>query len=100
MFRMSWNTLENVEEYFWKNLEYLGSSSCSGEQYLPMLTVEFAKKTFHSGEKMQNVEAAGMKQYAPSQKSLENAKKHSRILLLCVFNRLCLIFMLPTSIQP
>ena len=69
MFRMSWNTLENVK--MWKSIfgekktfEYLGSSS--GEQYLPMLTVEFAKKTFHSGEKMQNVEAAGMKQYAPS----------------------------------
>ena len=60
--RISWNTLEYLEisfkisKYaviFWKTLKYCGSSTCSGEQYLPMLTVEFAKKAFHSsGKKM------------------------------------------------
>ena len=29
-----------------ETLEYFGSSTCSGEQYLPMLTGEFAKNAF------------------------------------------------------
>ena len=51
--------------------------------------------------RMQNVQNG--KQYSAdassSQKSRENARIHSRILLLCLFKRFGLISMLPTSIQ-
>ena len=104
---ISGNILENLE-MCWnilETLEYLGSSTCSGEQYLPMLAEEFAKKAFHSGEKM----FGGCKISKPGSNILlmhrhRKAEKMQRYTLsysvIMCFHQICPPFMLPTSMKP
>ena len=82
----------DIFEYFWA-----ASAQCAGEQYLPMLTEEFAKRAFRW--KKMFVKEARCKFWsrkailrwcrAASQKCKE--KIHSRILFFCVFNRFDLL---------
>ena len=100
-FGMSWNIWKYLGKT-WNVLKYFGNLGISWKQHLLRWTISshvdrgICQKGFSQWRKdvwrMQNFEAG--KQYsadASSQKSRENAKIHSRILLLCVFNRFALL---------
>ena len=105
---MSWNFFWNIEiccnilenlEILWK--QHLLRWTISSHVDSGICQKGFSQQWKEDVWRMQNVQNG--KQYSAdassSQKSRENARIHSRILLLCLFKRFGLISMLPTSIQ-